>query len=303
MSIAVVGSVFLDIKGYPLGAYLPGGRNAGRVEQVHGGVARNIAENIAGLGLRPVFVGLVDGTGAGADVLRRLEARGADVSHVRRTENGMGTWLAVFDDRGEVAASVSRRPDLSPIADILDEEGGVIFADADAVLTELDLEERVLGRVYALAEKRRVPVFAAVSNMSIAAERRAYLPRTDCFVCNRQEAAILFPETEGMPAPALPAALEGILRRERIPAVVVTLGAEGAVYASLRGERGFCPAMPAELRDAAGAGDAFFSGLSVALSRGQPLAAACRAGTAMAARVITVTENVCPPMTLAELGL
>ena len=43
----VIGSVFVDVKGIPEGTYLPGGRNAGRVEQVHGGVARNMAAEIA----------------------------------------------------------------------------------------------------------------------------------------------------------------------------------------------------------------------------------------------------------------
>ena len=47
MGIVVIGAVFVDIKGYPLSTYIPGGRNAGRVEQVHGGVSRNVVEDIA----------------------------------------------------------------------------------------------------------------------------------------------------------------------------------------------------------------------------------------------------------------
>ena len=46
MSIIVVGSVFVDIKGYPSRTYIPGGRNAGKVRYVHGGVSRNIAEDL-----------------------------------------------------------------------------------------------------------------------------------------------------------------------------------------------------------------------------------------------------------------
>ena len=52
MGIVVIGAVFVDIKGYPLATYIPGGRNAGRVEQVHGGVCRNVAEDIANVELR-----------------------------------------------------------------------------------------------------------------------------------------------------------------------------------------------------------------------------------------------------------
>ena len=47
MGIVVLGAVFVDIKGYPSDLYIPGGRNAGRVEQVHGGVSRNLVEDIA----------------------------------------------------------------------------------------------------------------------------------------------------------------------------------------------------------------------------------------------------------------
>ena len=63
MGIVVIGAVFVDIKGYPLSTYIPGGRNAGRIEQVHGGVSRNVVEDIANVELRPTFVGLVDDTG------------------------------------------------------------------------------------------------------------------------------------------------------------------------------------------------------------------------------------------------
>ena len=43
MSIVVLGAVFVDIKGYPLSSYIPGGRNSGRVVQVHGGVAATLS--------------------------------------------------------------------------------------------------------------------------------------------------------------------------------------------------------------------------------------------------------------------
>lgn len=53
MGIVVLGAVFVDIKGYPTSTYIPGGRNVGRVEQVPGGVSRNVVEDIANVELRP----------------------------------------------------------------------------------------------------------------------------------------------------------------------------------------------------------------------------------------------------------
>ena len=73
MGIVVIGAVFVDVKGYPNGNFVPTGRNAGRVERVHGGVGRNVAEDIANCELRPTFVSLVDESGDGADVIRKLK--------------------------------------------------------------------------------------------------------------------------------------------------------------------------------------------------------------------------------------
>ena len=72
MGIVVIGAVFVDIKGYPEGGFIPTGRNAGRVEQIHGGVGRNVAEDVANCELRPTFISLVDDTGTGQDVLQQL---------------------------------------------------------------------------------------------------------------------------------------------------------------------------------------------------------------------------------------
>ena len=47
MGIVVIGAAFVDIKGFPQDNYIPNGRNVGRVEYIHGGVARNVVEDIA----------------------------------------------------------------------------------------------------------------------------------------------------------------------------------------------------------------------------------------------------------------
>ncbi len=62
-NIIVTGAVFVDIKGYPLSNFIPTGRNVGRTEIVHGGVSRNIVEDIANVELRPTYVSLVDESG------------------------------------------------------------------------------------------------------------------------------------------------------------------------------------------------------------------------------------------------
>ena len=304
MGIAVIGSVFIDIKGYPLAPFIPGGRNVGRVVQVHGGVCRNIVEDIANVELQPMFVSLVDDTGLGEDIVKRLRKHKVDTRFVRRTPDGMGTWLAIFDNSGDVAGSISKRPDLLPILDILNEHGDEIFSAADSIVVEIDIEIPILKKILQLADQYQKPVYAPVSNMSIAVERRDLLKRIDCFVCNLQEAGILFSEDfENLGPQEMEALLPDRLQSARIPRIVVTMGPKGAVYAELNGSHGFCPSLNVDVIDTTGAGDSFFAGVAIGLTYGKTLPEACEIGARLAGSVITTRENVSPRFLPEEFGI
>lgn len=304
MGIVVIGAVFVDIKGYPEDVFIPNGRNVGRVEHVHGGVGRNVAEDIANVELRPTFVSLVDDTGIGADVVRKLRSHKVNTDYIRSAPDGMGTWLAIFDNDGDVAASISRRPNLRPIGDILDEQGEEIFATADSIIVEIDMDKEIVKRVFRLAQKYRKPVYAVVANMSIAVERRDFLQSTDCFVCNLQEAGILFSDDySGCDAAQMEKILAEKVSRARIKRMIVTMGSAGAVYAEMNGSSGFCPARKVNVKDTTGAGDAFCAGAAIGLTYGKSLGEACQIGSLLAASVIVTSDNVCPRFLPSELGL
>ena len=114
MGIVVIGAVFVDIKGYPETNFIPRGRNVGRVEQIHGGVGRNVAEDVANCELQPTFVSLVDESGIGQDVIRKLKSHKVDTRYIRKTPDGIGTWLAVFDNDGDVAAADTKASVVTP---------------------------------------------------------------------------------------------------------------------------------------------------------------------------------------------
>ena len=304
MGIVVFGAVFVDVKGYPLAPYIPGGRNVGRVLQVHGGVSRNVAEDIANVELRPTFISVVDEGGMGTDVIDKLRRHKVNTDYIIREPDGLGTWLAIFDNSGDVIASISKRPDLSAIEKVLKEHGDEIFAAADSIVVEIDMEPELLGPIFDLAEKYGKQVYAVVSNMSIAIERRDLLMRTACFVCNKQEAGLLFSEEfESVPPAQMQQILQEKISLARIPRMIVTLGPEGAVYASADGDDGYCPAVNVEVVDTTGAGDAFFAGVAIGLTYGKNLAQSCEIGSRLAASVIATKENVCPRFRPEEFGI
>ena len=242
MAIVVLGTVFVDIKGFPNDAYSPTGRNAGWVEIVHGGVGRNVAEDIANMELRPKLVSIVDDTASGAEVLAKLRDHKVNTDHVLVRPDGMGLWLAVFDNAGDLAGSISKRPDMDALAELLEEKGDEIFADADSIVVEIDMDREIIKQVFRFARKYSKKVFAVVSNMTIAAERRDFLQSVDCFVCNQQEAGILFvADYSGMTPAELTEELADRIEKANIPSMVVTMGSTGSVYASRGGEKGFQP--------------------------------------------------------------
>lgn len=304
MGIVVIGSTFVDIKGYPFEKYIPDGRNAGNIQNVHGGVARNVVENIANIELRPAFVSLVDDNGSGLDVINKLNRHKVDTTYVRQTKDGMGAWLAIFDHTGNLAGSISKRPDLQPIYDILLEHGDEIVANADSVALELDLEKDVVKEVFRLAEKYNKQVFAVISNMSIALERRDFFQRLNCFVCNQQEAGMLFVQDfDDLKPEQVLEILPDLSKRAGIRKMIVTMGENGAVYYSEDGEKGICKAHKVDVVDTTGAGDAFFSGVTAGITYGKTLKEACEIGTRLSASVITTKENVCPRFRPEEFGI
>ena len=284
MAMVVIGTVFVDIKGFPDDLYIPEGRNAGRVEIVHGGVGRNVAEDIANVELRPRFVGMVDDTAEGAEVLRKLKNHKVNTDYVAVTQDGMGMWLAVFNNGGDIAGSISKRPTSDAMLRMLEEKGDEIFADADSIVIEIDLDKELIKTVFRYAEKYHKKVYAVVANMSIASQRRDFLQSIDCFVCNAQEAGILFVcDFSGLTPEELCEELSRRVVSARIPSMVVTMGSRGAVYADMNGDKGVYPARKVKVRDTTGAGDAFCAGVLYAAETDMPLPEALKLGACSAA--------------------
>ena len=109
----VIGGIFVDVKGFARNQYMPLERNVGDVQVVAGGVCRNVAENLSMLGREADFVSMVDDNGMGAQVRDDLAKLGVNVEHVIAAPGGMGMWLAILDEHGNLAGSISRQPDFT----------------------------------------------------------------------------------------------------------------------------------------------------------------------------------------------
>jgi pseudouridine kinase len=105
--VIVIGGANLDVKGKSATAFVPRTSNPGHVMTAVGGVARNIAANLARLDVTAALISAVGSDEAGNRILGATRQSGVDVAMVKRVDGSSGTYLAVLDDKGELAAAIS----------------------------------------------------------------------------------------------------------------------------------------------------------------------------------------------------
>lgn len=294
---AVVGAANIDIGGFPLGRLSLRDSNPGRITLSAGGVGRNIACNLARLGVQTFLVAPL-GTDAFADIARSDCARAGVNTDLCLAFDGAAssTYLFIADGGGDMQLAVNdmavcERMTPEALEDRVDALNGM-----DAVVLDANLPERTLTY---LAGRLRVPLIADAVSAAKAKRLVPILPRLWAVKPNAIEAEAM----TALPAND-PSQAEAAARR------LVELGAQRA-FVTLS-ERGVCcadvastcfiPGGPVRMVNATGAGDAFTAALAWALMHGVGELEACaRAGLAAASLAVESRETVNPEISQAAL--
>ncbi len=289
--VTVVGGVNVDIGGRPEAALVARDSNPGAVHSSLGGVGRNIAHNMALLGLDTRLL-----TAFGDDLnAQKLAAScgelGIDISQSPVIPGGRtSTYLFINDERGDMALAVSDMEiyrHLTPQA--LAQRHKLLDASQVVVIdTNIPAES-----IAWLAENCAAPLFADPVSTAKAVKLKPVLGKLHTLKPNRLEAELLsgVPITgEASLNKAADALLETGLRR-----VFISLGAEG-VFAADHSGRVQLPCLPAELVNATGCGDAFMAAIAWAYLRGTDLADTARAGLAASSIAMESRETINPAM-------
>ncbi|WP_202078695.1 carbohydrate kinase family protein [Caldalkalibacillus salinus] len=290
--VAVIGTIFVDVKGFSHQAYHPQGRNIGNVAFFHGGVGRNIAETMAQLDVQTAFVSTADLTGLSTEVLQRLEHHQVDTTYTIQTENGMGMYMAILDDKGDLAGSISQMPSLDEMEGALLKQVDDIVQKSKAIALEIDLNEKIAETYVQKAVQHQTPIYGIPGNLDVLYKRMDLLEHIQCFILNEIETEKLsgiVPDTMEDAKTAAEFFIQKGLKQ-----VVITLGERGCYfYDALTGEHGPLSPQRVEVVDATGAGDSFFAGTVSALVKGETLAEAVKLGTRVAGVTISIPESTC----------
>jgi D-beta-D-heptose 7-phosphate kinase/D-beta-D-heptose 1-phosphate adenosyltransferase len=253
------------------------------------GGAGNVARNVASLGARCIFVGLVGDDEAGRDVIARLQADpliepSLVIDRTRPTTRKMrfvsehfSTHLlrADWEEARPVDADLEGELVARALA-ALPRVGAVVLSDyAKGVLTP-----RILSEVIAAANKAGTPVIVDPKAADYSVYRGATLIKP-----NRKELA----ETTRLPVTSddeIIAAASKLNAQLGTQAVLVSLSDDGIVLVPGRGAPIRVPAYPVKVKDTSGAGDTVVAALAVMLAAHADYEVAVRVANAAGAIVV-----------------
>jgi ribokinase len=250
-----------------------------RLATYNGGKGANQAAAAALLGASVTFLGRVGDDGFGGSLVHSLADKGVDTSLVQQLPgSATGTAFITVTPDGENAITVAPGANRRLRAEDVDAASEPI-GEARVLVAQMEVPPEVVVRAVEVAAQSGTR--ALVNLAPPFAVPRTLLEKLDPLVLNEHEAAFLLGEkVEGVDG-ALDAATE--LLRLGPKSVVVTVGADGAVFSS-GGSAEHLAAPTVEVVDTTGAGDAFVGALAAKLAGDASLedavAYAVRAGAA-----------------------
>jgi sugar/nucleoside kinase (ribokinase family) len=280
--IVVLGDVMVDVVARLSGPLAPGSDAPAVIRFGGGGSAANTAAWLAAAGAEPVLVGCIGDDERGRAARGELVAGGVDARLAVDPELPTGTCLVLVGPDGERtmvpdAGANDTLSDADLPSDLL-QPGDHLHVAGYALLRSGSRPAARAGIEQALKVGLNVSVDPSSSAL-LSAEFLDHAAGAHLLLPNTSEAHALTGHSEPDRAARALA--------ERFREVVVTLGAEGALWTD-GDEVVRVEAEPvAAVEDSTGAGDAFAAGFLSARKAGMPTAEALTAGCKLAARAVT----------------
>ncbi|MBE1537399.1 carbohydrate kinase family protein [Actinomadura algeriensis] len=284
MTVVTLGAHILDVLARPVEG-IPAGQDTVVVEEIRAtaaGAAAGTAVALARLGNEVVSVGAIGDDDLGDLLVAIMNRNGVDVTGlVRRTaDQTSASVLPIRGDGGRPSFHVpGANLTLTPAA----VERGLLVA-ADAVHlggpdVTFGLNDPAFFAMLAAARANgTIVTMDLLSNLpDLLKGAAAFLPHVDHVLPNLEQATAVTGETD-------PEKAALALRAEGPSTVVVTMGGDGSMLATADGVR-HLPALPVDVVDTTGCGDAYCAGFVTALVRSRDVHEAARWGTAAAATV------------------
>jgi pseudouridine kinase len=291
--VVCIGAANLDRKLRTIAAMQLGTSNPATAEEVYGGVARNIAENLARLNLPTALLTALGDDSAGRALQDHAESAGIDTrGTLKLPETATGTYTAILDAHGEMVVALADMALYDRITpDFLASRQPQRSAAAMTVV-DLNLPADSIAILLASAHADNVPLIIVAVSQPKMARLPAGLSGLRLLILNRGEL-----ETRAgraLPTEADVRAACNEIQAQGARDVIVTCGSQG-VFHTRGGELVWLAAHQVDVVDVTGAGDAFSAAVCWSLYQGSAdLTLACRRGLKVAAMTLETPDTVSP---------
>jgi len=249
---------------------------------VSGGKGANQAVAAARLGAKVAMIGCVGNDDYGVRLRDALLAEHIDCQAVSVVEDSSGVALIVVDDNSQNAIVIVAGANGAMTPAVIDRFDAILQA-ADVVICQLEIPDATVGHALKRARElgKTVILNPAPASRPLPAD---WFAAIDYLIPNESEAAAL----SGLAVDSLQSAEAAATQLIAMGAgkVIVTLGAQGSLFANGKGFEHF-PAPTVKAVDTTAAGDTFVGGFAAALANGKSEAEAIRYGQIAAALSVT----------------
>lgn len=273
--VTVIGGANMDISGTPSTALLMGDSNPGKITISRGGVGRNIAENLARLGLNVEMITVLGDDLYGQELMRSCREIGISVKHtLMAAGESTSTYLCVNNEKGDMEVAVNEMDLYRMLTPEYLETKLPVINRGKLLILDANLTEEAIAF---LAENCTVPILAEPVS---AAKTKKLIPVLDKIYGikpNRLELGTMAGMEVSSEETLLKAA--GMLIEKGVKEVYVSLSDKGVMSVDENGAK-HLPCLPCTVVNTTGCGDAFMAAVAWATVKGMSLEEKTLAGLA-----------------------
>lgn len=300
-SVLVIGAASLDVVGRPDGLPELGTSNPASVRTSLGGVARNVAENLARLSQPTNLISVVGQDELGRQVLEQTAAAGVNVSAcLRVAEFSTAAYIGILDQKSDLYFGLDDMRILRALTPSYLRAQKDLFHSSSLVFTDANLPPASLRAVFSIAREAKLPICADATSTSLASRIEGLIPQLFMLTANRAEASVLLKGKIQVTDrdSAMLAAREFV--KQGVEIAVIPIGEGGVCYATSE-TVGHVPAVLTRIVDSTGAGDALTAAIIFGLLNDVEIDEAVRLGVTAASLTLQFPGAVLPGLTLERL--
>ena len=298
--VTVVGGANIDIHGKSNKPLRGKDSNPGKVHTSAGGVARNVAENLARLGVDCRLISAIGDDHHGRMLLRLSRDAGIDMKYVHKIEAATtSTYMSLLDDSGDMQLGIADMSVIDQLTAARLQPQQAMLQQSSLIVLDANLSDDALA--WLTSSVKNTPIFFDTVSTTKALRIQPHLHSIHTLKASAIEAEALT-GLEAKTRKQLQKVAEQ-LHGDGVERLFITRGEKG-VYYSTNEARGVqkLDRDRREIRNAGGAGDALLAGLAYAWLQDWSLEKTIQFSLAAADVTLSDSATASPALTLAAVN-